>query len=117
LDHLRHDELTCSQFESFGVDILNETSDPRIARCREDGYSGVLEAALATLDHRLTVRHRWVVVSFPNQQPMRQQGWKLHLSAHPGNSYEVLRLADEGVTPRPLTVSAIRRLNAMAQGG
>jgi lantibiotic modifying enzyme len=34
-----------------------------------------------------------------------------------GVAVTLLRLADEGVTPRPLTVSAIRRLNAMAQGG
>src|SRR4051812_47989824 len=54
------------------------------------GYHPLLTAALAAVNHRLTTRGRWLVVSFPNPYPQPQQGWKLHVSAHPGNSYGVL---------------------------
>jgi serine/threonine protein kinase len=42
------------------------------------------------VEHRITARQRWLVVSFANAQPTPQQGWKLHVSAHPGNSHAVL---------------------------
>src|ERR1017187_6390719 len=54
------------------------------------GYHAVLTAALAAVKHRMTTRGRWLVVSFPSAHRPPQQGWKLHVSAHPGNSHAVL---------------------------
>ncbi len=81
---------TSVDFASRGVESYRRPACDGAKVLEEGRFQNIIQEALHEDDFTLEVGARWTQVWFSDAPPLPQQGWKLHVSAYPGNAAEVL---------------------------